>query len=112
MAVEYNAIALGMVGMMFFLLEFGTRVNFQTSGRGLIDINDIAKSVFVILSFVVGIGLTLFMYAVSTGNTPVIDGVLLVSVNFWIFMTCFMLLLFVFYYLVYIPKLFTVMKKE
>jgi hypothetical protein len=111
MAVEYNAIALGLVGMMFFLLEFGTRFNFQTSGKGLIDINDITKSVFVILSFVVGIGLTLFMYGVSTGNAPVIDSVLLVSINFWIFMTCFMLLLFLFYYLIYIPKLFYSMKK-
>ena len=106
MAVEYNAIALGLVGLMFFLLEFGSRINFQTSGRGLVDINDIAKSVFTILSFVVGIGVTLFMYGVSTANTGVIDGVLLVSINFWIFLTCFMLLLFIFYYIVVVPKLF------
>jgi hypothetical protein len=107
MAVEYNAIALGLVGLMFFLLEFASRVNFQTSGQGIVNINDIAKSVFTLLSFVVGIGLTLFMYAVSTSNAAVIDSVLLVSINFWIFMTCFMLLLFLFYYLFVIPRLFT-----
>jgi len=110
MAVEYNAIALGLVGLMFFLLEFGSRVNFQTSGQGIININDIAKSVFTILSFVVGIGLTLFMYGVSTSNTGVIDGILLVSVNFWVFLTCFMLLLFLFYYIFVIPRLFTKVK--
>jgi sterol desaturase/sphingolipid hydroxylase (fatty acid hydroxylase superfamily) len=104
MVVEYSAIALGLVGMMFFMLEFGTRINFQTSGRGIIDINDIAKSVFVILSFVIGIALTLFMYSVATGNTAAIEDVLLVSVNFWIFMTAFLLLLFIFYYFTHATK--------
>jgi len=107
MAVEYNAIALGLVGLMFFLLEFGSRLNLQTSGRGIIDINDIAKTVFTVLSFVIGIGLTWFMYGVSTGNAPVIDGILLVMAQYWVFLTCFLILLFVFYYIIVIPKLFT-----
>lgn len=112
MAVEYNAIALGLVGMMFFLLEFGSRLNLQTSGRGWIDINDIAKTFFIVLSFVTGIGLALFMYAVGTSNAAAIEDILLVAVNYWVFLTCALLLFIFFYYIVVIPKLFTKAKDE
>jgi hypothetical protein len=106
------AIAIGLVGMMFFLLDFGSRLNLQTSGKGIIDINDIAKTTFTILSFVVGIGLALFMYGSATKNIGVIENVTLVGINFWIFLTCFLLLFFLIYYLVVIPRLFQMQRLD
>lgn len=111
MPTEYTAVALGLVGSMFFLLEFGTRLNLQTSGRGIIDINDIAKSTFMILSFVVGIALALFMYSVSSGNSAAIDSILVAMISFWVFVTCFLLLFLIIYYWVVIPKLLDKVKE-
>ena len=46
MAVEQVAIVVGILGLMIFLLEFASRINLETSGRGIIDLNTIAKTVF------------------------------------------------------------------
>ncbi len=105
MAVEYNAIALGLAALMFFLLEFSRSLNFQTSGKGFIDINDIAKTILVFSSFSLGIGLVLFMYGVATGNGAVIESVLLVALRFWVVLTTLITLLFIIYYFVIMPKL-------
>jgi hypothetical protein len=112
MAVEQVAIVVGILGLMIFLLEFASRINLETSGRGIIDLNTIAKTVFVFMSFVVGIGLTIVLYAMAAETLTWLPDILLILMQFWIFMTCFLLLFFLFYYLVYIPKLFYKMKKD
>lgn len=105
MAVEYSAVALGIAALMFYLLEFGSRINFQTSGRGWIDLNDLAKTVLIMCSLAVGIGLVLFMYGVVTTNTGVIESVLLVLLRFWITMVSVVLLFIGLYYFVLLPRI-------
>lgn len=107
MAVEYNAIALGIAALMFYLLELASRLNFQTSGKSFIDINDLAKTILMFCSISLGIGLALFMYGVSTGNSATIDAVLLVVLRFWIVMTSVVLLFTIIYYMIILPKLVT-----
>lgn len=111
MAVEQIGIVVGVLGLMIFLLEFASRLNLETSGQGLIDLNTIAKSVMVFMSFVLGIGLTVILYAMAAETISWLPDILLIVMNFWIFMTCFLLLFFLFYFLVYLPKLFYKMKK-
>ena len=112
MAVEQIAIVVGLLGLMIFLLEFASRLNLETSGKGLIDINTIAKSVMVFMSFVLGIGLTIVLYAMASNTLTWLPEIILIVMQFWIFMTCFLLLFFLFYFLVYMPKLFYKMKKD
>jgi hypothetical protein len=56
--------------------------------------------------------LVLFMYGVTTGNSAVIESVLLVALRFWIVLTTLVTLLFILYYIVILPKLLELSKKS
>ena len=112
MAIEYNAIALGIVGLMFYMLELASRINLQASGEGMVNLNDLAKTILTICSMSLGIGLVLFMYGVATANAPTIETVLLVLLRFWVVMTSVVLLFLSVYYFVWLPRIAEKVQRE
>lgn len=104
-AIEYNAISLGLVGIMFFLLEIGSKINFQTTGKGVIDINSLAKTFFVFMSIGAGWALVTFLVSLANNETT---GIALVAnglIWFWVLITGAMAIFFAVYFVAIAPKI-------
>jgi len=112
MSLQYNAIAIGIVGLMFFLLEFGSRLNFQTVGKGVIDINDLAKTFFVLMSVGMGWALIAFLVALGNGNIAGVATVTNNLIKFWVAVSGVLILLLGVYYITVIPKVASGGKQE
>lgn len=103
-AVEYNAIAIGIAAIMFFLMEFGTRINFQTTGKGVIDVNTIAKTFYIFMSLVAGWGLVTFLVGIGNNNPSAIATVTNNMIRFWVLISGMTAIFFVVYLVAVVPK--------
>lgn len=104
MAIEYNAIALVLAALMFFLMEFAAKINFITAGTSFINMNDWAKFFFIASSMGMGLALVVFGYAVGDGNAEVIKQTMLSVMYFWVTMILAFFTFFVIYILFIVPK--------
>lgn len=105
-AIEYNAISLGLVGIMFFLVELGSKINFETTGKGVIDINTLAKTFFVFMSIGAGWGLVSFLVSLVNNEPTGIAFVANSLIWFWVLITGAMAIFFVIYYVAVVPRVF------
>lgn len=105
MAVEYNAIALALAAIMFFLMEFATRFNLNTGDDAYITINEWGKIFFMVCSLLTGLGLILFAYNAADNNTEFVKTMLLNMVYIWGLLIFVVVCLFGAYIIYFLPKM-------
>lgn len=104
MSLEYNAIALVLAALMFFLIEFAAKINFITTGTSFVNVNDWVKFFFIASALGMGLALVVFGYGVADGNADVIKDTMLSVLYFWVTMVMAFFTFFIVYLLVIIPK--------
>jgi len=105
MALEYPAIALSIAAIMFYLMEFGSRLNFTTSENGFITLNEWTKIFMIMASLGFGLSLLIFAYSAADNNTEMIKTTLLTLIYAWSLIILVVVCLLGAYIIYFLPKL-------
>lgn len=105
MALEYPAIALSLAAIMFYLMEFGSRLNLTTSQKGFITLNEWTKIFMIIASLGFGLSLLIFAYSAADNNVEVIKYTLLTLIYAWSLIIMVVVCLLGAYIIYFLPKL-------
>lgn len=112
MAIEYPAIALSLAAIMFYLMEFGSRLNFTTNENGFITLNEWTKIFMIMASLGFGLGLLLFAYSAAEENIEMIKTTLLTLVYAWSIIIMVVASLLGAYIIYFLPKLVSKQNRE
>lgn len=104
MAVEYPALVIGVAAIMFFLLEFGMRIQAMTDAKD--DPMNNFKLVFIMAAFLMGIPLLALLIGIADANGAGTEIVYALNGTLWGYCAVCILAVFgmLIYFIYWVPK--------